>query len=212
MTDDSAFKKQVRARMAETGENYTVARRAVIAAREPGQAPVALRVHLNPYVDLELTMEAARAFEAADEHGRRDMANRLLADHIEMAGAEEAGVAADPGHIEVAGAEQTTVAAGSELLTVQELRVEQIAAAIRRRIPPAARVLSIGVGGDLDHVRVDIRAIRPGLALGHGGAEVDRLRDELEELTGKPVLLNVLEDREPPQKRRKWAEAGHTAG
>jgi hypothetical protein len=211
VTDDSAFKKQVRARMAETGENYTVARRAVIAARDPGQPPVALRVHLNPYVDLELTMEAARAFQAADEHGRRDMANRLLADHIELAGAEEAGVAADPGQIELAGAEQTTVAAGSELLTVQELRVEEIAAAIRRRIPPAAGILTIGVGGDLDHVRVDIRAIRPGLTLGHGGAEVDRLRDELEELTGKPVLLNVLEDREHPQRRRKRAEAGHTA-
>jgi len=47
---------------------------------------------------------------------------------------------------------------------------------------------------------------------GHGGAQVDRLRDELEELTGKPVLLNMLEDREHPQKRRKNAEAGHTAG
>lgn len=30
MTDDSAFKKQVRARMAETGEKYTIARRIVI--------------------------------------------------------------------------------------------------------------------------------------------------------------------------------------
>ena len=123
MTDDSAFKKQVRARMAETGENYTVARRAVIAARDPGQPPVALRVHLNPYVDLELTTEEARAFEAADEQGRRDMANRLLADHIELAGAGEAGVAA-----------------GSELLTVQELRIEEIVAAIHRRIPAAAGI------------------------------------------------------------------------
>ena len=44
MTDDSAFKKQIRARMAETGENYTVARRAVIAARDRGQRwPVALK-------------------------------------------------------------------------------------------------------------------------------------------------------------------------
>ena len=87
MTDESAFKKQVRARMAETGENYTIARRAVIAARDPGgRWPVALRVHLNPYIDLELTAEAARAFEAADEQGRRDMANRLLADHIDWPG------------------------------------------------------------------------------------------------------------------------------
>jgi small subunit ribosomal protein S3 len=30
VTDDSAFKRQVRARMAETGEKYTVARRIVI--------------------------------------------------------------------------------------------------------------------------------------------------------------------------------------
>jgi ribosomal protein S3 len=29
------------------------------------------------------------------------------------------------------------------------------------------------------------------VAFGHGGAELDRLRAELEELTGKPVHLNV---------------------
>ena len=168
MTDDSAFKKQVRARMAETGENYTVARRAVIAARDPGQRwPMALRVHLNPYVDLELTTEAARAFEAADEQGRRDMANRLLADHIELAGAGEAGVAAGPGHIETAGAEQTAVAAGSEILTLPERRIEEmaaamIAAAIHKQIPPAGKIQSISVGGDLDHILVDIRTTRPG--------------------------------------------------
>jgi hypothetical protein len=43
VTDDSAFKKQVRARMAETGWKYTTARREVIAGRDPGQPPVALR-------------------------------------------------------------------------------------------------------------------------------------------------------------------------
>jgi cytidylate kinase len=91
VTDDSAFKKQVRARMAETGEKYTAARRVVIAGRDPGQPPVALRVYLNPHVDLELTGEAARAYAAADEPGQRDMANRLLADHIEMAGPRRPG-------------------------------------------------------------------------------------------------------------------------
>jgi hypothetical protein len=94
VTDDSAFKKQVRARMAETGEKYTVARRMAIAGRDPGQPPVALRVYLSPHVDLELTEETARRYVAADEQGQREMANRLLADHIEMAGSEEAGVAA----------------------------------------------------------------------------------------------------------------------
>jgi hypothetical protein len=189
VTDDSAFKKQVRTRMAETGENYTTARRMVIAARDPGQPPVALRVYLNPHVDLTLTDEKARAYAAADEQGQRDMANRLLADHIEMAGVEGAGVAA-----------------GSELLTVQELRIDEIADAIHRRIPRAAGIATVAVGGDLDHVQVDIQAARPGLAHGHGGAELDRLRTELEELTGKPVHLHLV--REGPPKERKQIKVG----
>jgi hypothetical protein len=180
VTDDSAFKKQVRARMAETGEKYTVARRMVIAGRDRGQPPVALRVYLNPHVDLELTDEAARAYAAADEPGRRAMASRLLADHIEVAGVEEAGVAA-----------------GSEIMTVQALRVEEIGEVVRRRIGRAAGVSAVAVGGDLDQVRVDIEAARPGVVSGHGGAEAHRLRAELEELTGKPVQLNMVQDPGP---------------
>ena len=189
MTDDSAFKKQVRTRMAETGENYTTARRMVIAGRDPGQQPVALRIYLSPYVDVELADESARAYETADEQGQRDIANRLLADHIELAGIGEAGIAA-----------------GSELETVQDLLIDEIADAVHRRIPRAAGIGAMAVSGDLDHVKVDIHARRPGLVHGHGHAEVDRLRAELEELTGKPVQLNVLESR--PEKGRKEIQVG----
>jgi hypothetical protein len=186
VTDDSAFKKQVRARMAETGENYTTARRMVIAGRDPGQPPAALRVYLNPHVDLEVTDETVRAYAAADEQGRRDMANRLLADHIEMAGAGKAGIAV-----------------GSEILTIQDLRIDQIADAIHRRIGRAAGVATIAVSGDLDHVRVGIEAARPGVVTGHGGAELDRLRAELEELIGKPVQLNMMKYDGPPKGRKE---------
>jgi hypothetical protein len=178
VTDDSAFKKQVRARMEQTGEKYTVARR-VVAGHEPGQPPLALRVFLNPQVDLDLTDEAARAYEAADEPGRRDMANRLLAEHIEMAGIADAGVAV-----------------GSEILTVQELRIEEIGDLIRRRIGRSAGVSGVAVYGDLDYVRVEIAAARPGVARGHGDAEANRLRAELEELTGKPVQLHMVQEEE----------------
>jgi len=175
--------------MAETGEKYTTARRMVIAGRDPGQPPVALRVYLNAHVDLELTDETARAYAAADEPARREMASRLLADHIELAGGEEAGVAA-----------------GSEIMTVQQRRIEEINAVVRQRIGEAAGVLSVGVGGDLDQVRVNIHAARPGVVFGHGGAEADRLRAELEQLTGKPVLLAIGDEgpgpREEPRKVR----------
>ena len=102
------------------------------------------------------------------------MANRLLAEHIELAGSDEAGVAA-----------------GSEIWTVQQLRIEEINQVVRRRIGQAAGALAVGVGGDLDQVRVDITAARPGAVFGHGGAGADRLRAELEELTGKPVNLAI---------------------
>jgi hypothetical protein len=196
VTDDSAFKKQVRTRMAETGENYTTARRMVIAGRDPGPEPVALRVFLNPHVDLELTGEMARAYAAADEQGQRDMANRLLAGHIEMAGAGEAGVAA-----------------GSEIVAVQDLRIDQIADAVNRRIPRAAGITTITVWPGLDHVRVEIQADRPGVALGHSRAEYDRLRTELEELTGKPVQLHMVKDAGPPKGRKEiQIGPGHTPG
>jgi hypothetical protein len=186
VTDDSALKKQVRARMAETGENYTTARRMVIAGRDPGQPPVALRVFLSPHVDLEVTGETARAYAATDEQGKRDMASRLLADHIEIAGVEGVGVAV-----------------GSELVTGQDLRIDQIADAINRRIERAAGITTIAVWGDLDQVRVEVQADRPGVALGHGRAEFDRLRAELEELTGKPVQLHLVKDAGPPKGRKE---------
>ncbi|MFF0265048.1 30S ribosomal protein S3 [Kribbella sp. NPDC004536] len=44
-----------------------------------------------------------------------------------------------------------------------------------------------------DRVRVDIHTARPGIVIGRRGAEADRIRGSLEELTGKQVQLNILE-------------------
>ena len=72
-----------------------------------------------------------------------------------------------------------------------------------RLIPRAAGVATIAVSDDLDHVRVSIQATRPGVVLGHGGAELDRLRAELQELTGKPVRLNMVTYDGPPKGRKE---------
>jgi small subunit ribosomal protein S3 len=48
-----------------------------------------------------------------------------------------------------------------------------------------------------DRVRIDIFAARPGLVIGRRGAEAETLRSELEKLTGKQVLLNILEVKNP---------------
>src|SRR5205814_4487196 len=44
-----------------------------------------------------------------------------------------------------------------------------------------------------DRVRVDIHTARPGIVIGRSGAAADRIRGDLEKLTGKQVHLNILE-------------------
>ena len=48
-----------------------------------------------------------------------------------------------------------------------------------------------------DRVRVDLHTARPGIVIGRRGAEADRLRQQLEKLTGKQVQLNILEVKAP---------------
>jgi small subunit ribosomal protein S3 len=46
-------------------------------------------------------------------------------------------------------------------------------------------------------VTIDVHTARPGIVIGRKGAEVDNLKGELELLTGKEILLNVIEVKKP---------------
>jgi len=46
-------------------------------------------------------------------------------------------------------------------------------------------------------VTVDVHTSRPGIVIGRRGAEVDKLREELQMLTKKAILLNIVEVRKP---------------
>jgi small subunit ribosomal protein S3 len=48
-----------------------------------------------------------------------------------------------------------------------------------------------------DRVRVDIWTARPGIVIGRQGTEAERMRGELEKLTGKQVQLNIHEVKNP---------------
>jgi small subunit ribosomal protein S3 len=58
-----------------------------------------------------------------------------------------------------------------------------------------------------DRVRVDIHTARPGIVIGRRGAEADRIRGELEKLTGKQVQLNILEVKNPEADAQLVAQA-----
>lgn len=48
-----------------------------------------------------------------------------------------------------------------------------------------------------ERVRVTIRAARPGIVIGRGGAEIEKLTQELERLTGREVKIGVMEVERP---------------
>lgn len=49
----------------------------------------------------------------------------------------------------------------------------------------------------LKRVTVTIHTSRPGIIIGKGGQEVDRIKEELKKLTGKDVQVNIIEIRKP---------------
>lgn len=49
----------------------------------------------------------------------------------------------------------------------------------------------------LKRITVTIHTSRPGIIIGKGGQEVDRIREELKKLTGKDVQINIVEIRKP---------------
>ena len=49
----------------------------------------------------------------------------------------------------------------------------------------------------MKRVTVSIHTSRPGIIIGRGGTEVDRVKEELKKLTGKEVQINIVEIRRP---------------
>ncbi len=60
-----------------------------------------------------------------------------------------------------------------------------------------AGISKVEIERTMDRVRVDIHTARPGIVIGRRGAEADRIRGDLEKLTGKQVQLNILEVKNP---------------
>jgi small subunit ribosomal protein S3 len=60
-----------------------------------------------------------------------------------------------------------------------------------------AGISSVEIERTRDRVRVDIFTARPGIVIGRNGAEAERVRSDLEKLTGKQVQLNILEVKNP---------------
>ena len=60
-----------------------------------------------------------------------------------------------------------------------------------------ASVSKIHIERTLKLVTITINTARPGLIIGKGGNEVDKLKEELKKITNKEVQINILEIKRP---------------
>lgn len=65
------------------------------------------------------------------------------------------------------------------------------------RQPPYAAVSRTEIERTRDSVKVVLHTARPGLVIGPKGAEVDKLREALEDLIDRKITLNVVEVKSP---------------
>lgn len=63
--------------------------------------------------------------------------------------------------------------------------------------PPYAAVSGVEVERTREEVKVILKTARPGLVIGPKGAEVDKLKDALEDLTNRHVNINIVEVKNP---------------
>ena len=70
----------------------------------------------------------------------------------------------------------------------------------------SAGVPTIEIERDSAKVRIYIHCARPGVVIGKGGAEIERLQGEVSKMIGKPVALSIIEVRTPDTNAQLVAE------
>ena len=71
----------------------------------------------------------------------------------------------------------------------------------------SAGVPKVEIERDAARVRVFIQCAKPGVVIGFHGAEIEKLRAELEAMVGRPVVVNVIEIKNPDINAQLVAES-----
>ncbi len=75
------------------------------------------------------------------------------------------------------------------------------------RQPPYAAVSKVEIERTRNDVKVYLHTARPGLVIGPKGAEVDKLKEALEDLTDRKINLNIVEIKVPDGDAKLVAES-----
>ena len=71
----------------------------------------------------------------------------------------------------------------------------------------SAGVPKIEIERDSARVRIFLHCARPGIVIGRGGAEIEKLREDMEKFVGKPVSLSIVEVKNPDTNAQLVAES-----
>ena len=74
-----------------------------------------------------------------------------------------------------------------------------------KQLKPAG-VPKIEIERDASKVRIHIHCAKPGIVIGKGGAEIEKLRLQCEKFLGKPVTINIVEVKNPDTNAQLVAE------
>ncbi len=82
-------------------------------------------------------------------------------------------------------------------LLVEDYKIRKFIDSRLNRKPPFAQVSDVQIERTREELKVIIRSARPGLVIGPKGAEVDRLTEELQYMTGRKVSIAIIEIKNP---------------
>ena len=91
---------------------------------------------------------------------------------------------------------------------IEDYKIRKLIDAKLNRRPPFAAVSRIDIERTREEVTITLRTARPGLVIGPKGAEVDKLREELEDMIKRKVApVKVIEIKNPDLNAQLVAEA-----
>jgi len=91
-------------------------------------------------------------------------------------------------------------------LLIEDYRIREFLDKRLNRTPPFAAVSDMLIERTREELKIVVKTARPGLVIGPKGAEVERLTEELQYMTGRKVSISILEVKNPDLESKLIAE------
>lgn len=85
---------------------------------------------------------------------------------------------------------------GGKTFSAKLIEDQNIRKYVEARIPKGG-ISKIVIERTLKRITLTVHTARPGVVIGKGGAEVDKIKEELKKITGKDVQINIYEIKRP---------------